>query len=187
MLGHTRRGRGSRRLIVAISGLVLLALIAIGPAAWLSSAHSALPPADEPAPAPAANRTMPLGLRPVPVYRADGVVPQTFAGGDRLPSQAELDQAIDDAARSLSITQLPQIRAVLSETYTDGIRDNDRYPFAYPRLDPLVADALRRPADAQPGRRDQRPGRLVDLAGGASAGHRSTPRTTWPRPRRTRS
>jgi tetratricopeptide (TPR) repeat protein len=127
---------------VVVSGVVLLVLIGIGPAAWFASANSALPPQTEPQPAAAPDRTMPLGLRTVPVYRADGVVPRAFGTGDRLPSQAQLDSAIDAAARSLSITQMPRIRTVLGRTFTDGIRNNTRYPFAYPRLDPLVAEAL---------------------------------------------
>ena len=132
-------------LIVAISGLALLTLVGIGPAAWFASAESGMAPAAEPPPAPAANRSMPLGLRSVPVYRADGVVPQTFRDGAELPSQADLDEAMDKTANALGITQLPQIRAVLSEAYTKGLGQDRYHPFAYPRLDPLVADAL--PAD----------------------------------------
>jgi hypothetical protein len=130
-----------RRLVVAVSGLVLLAMVGISPAAWLTSAHSAQPPPAEPRPVPTPDRTLPLGLRPMPVYRADGVVPGTFRPDAGLPSQADLDQAIDQAARSLSITEMPRIRAVLSRAYTDGLGKPGQ-PFAYPRLDPLVAEAL---------------------------------------------
>ncbi|HEV2929896.1 MAG TPA: hypothetical protein VGW74_14480, partial [Propionibacteriaceae bacterium] len=85
---------------------------------------------------------MPLGVRAVPVYRANGVVQRTFGAGNRLPTQARLDHAIDSTARSLSIAELPRIRAVLSRTFSEPLRTDARYPFAYPRLDPLVAEAL---------------------------------------------
>ena len=153
-----RSPRVAARLIVAVSGLVLLALLGLGPAAWLASAHSALPPQGEPRPPAATDRSVPLGLRAVPIYRANGVVAQAFGPGTELPSQAQLDRAIDSAASSLAITQLPRIRTVLSRTFSEPLRPNARYPFAYPRLDPLVAEAL--PVDLM----RSRPAEINDLA-----------------------
>ena len=46
-------------------------------------------------------------------------------------------------ADSLAITQLPRIRTVLSRgVHRRGWARTRYYPFAYPRLDPLVAEAL---------------------------------------------
>ena len=137
-------------LVVMVSGLALLGLVGIGPAAWFASERSGVVLVDEPPPALATNRSRPLGLRAVPVHQTDGVVPQTFRVGAELPSRAAVGHATDRAARALSITLLPRIRAVLSRADSDGLHRHGNYPFEYPRLDPLVADAL--PAELIRGR-----------------------------------
>ena len=165
--------RVAARLIVAVSGLVLLALVGIGPAAWLASAHSALPPQGEPRPAPAPNRSMPLGLR------AGAGLPRRRCGAadlrDRRPSCPARPSSITRSTLPLARCRSPSCPGSVpcsAGPSPNGLRNEHALPVRLPPARSAGRRGASGRADAEQGRRDQRPGRVVDLAGGAPAGHR---------------